>query len=173
MIEIKYFDKKQNLFLIREILPSDKEYLRLGLKEMSPESKRQRFQSGKSDFSEKELKFLTEIDYVNHMCFVAYLSLENENTPAGIIRGIRDPHQPNKLEVAVTIIDQFQGRGLGLKLMSELKTWALKNKITHFVGDLHNSNTKMMGLLKKFTQDKNMTTAHVGDGFLYFEIKLD
>jgi acetyltransferase len=170
----EFKDRTGQIFFIRPITPEDKSYLRIGLKEMSMESRRQRFQSGKSDFNEAELKFLTEVDHINHTAFVVYTKQSGIEVPAGVIRGVRDNNRSFKLEIAVTIIDHFQHRGLGLKLFEILRNWAIKNNYTHFVGDLHNSNEKMLKLLQKFDNNhQKLLVTHVGDGFLYFELQIN
>jgi GNAT superfamily N-acetyltransferase len=166
-------DRKGNHFLIRPIVPSDKEYLKIGLKELSTESRHQRFHLGKTEFSENELKYLTEVDMNNHIAFVTSLQSSPQDLPAGVIRGIRSQNDPTKLEIAVTIIDQYQHRGLGHALMGHLKEYALPHGFTHFIGDLHNTNEKMLHLLQKYTfKDQDLLITHVGDGFLYFELCL-
>lgn len=170
---IIHLDHQANRFLIRPILPSDKVYLILGLKELSSESRHQRFHIGKTEFSDKELKYLTEVDMQNHIAFVTCLLTTPNDLPAGVIRGIRSEKHPSKLEIAVTIIDQYQHRGLGMALMNHLQQYASLLGYTHFIGDLHNTNEKMLKLLHKFeARGLNLVITHVGDGFLYFELCL-
>lgn len=173
MMEYNFQDKFGDHFLIRPVTPADKEYFKLGFKEMSAESIRQRFQSAKTGFTDKELKYFTEIDQVNHMAFGASFIEGDRLLPAAVIRGIRDSHRPNKLEIAITVIDHYQRRGLAIKLMKIMEEWAIKNGYEYFIGDLHNSNDKMIKLLEKFSAGRaNLLVTHVGDGFLYFEVPL-
>ncbi len=170
---IIHLDRMANQFLIRPILPTDKDFLKIGLKELSSESRHQRFHIGKTEFSEKELKYLTEVDMVKHIAFVTCLQTTPMALPAGVIRGIRSDSDNCKLEIAITIIDQYQHRGLGMALMTHLKQFAVNLGYTHFIGDLHNTNEKMLHLLHKFeAQGLKLTLTHVGDGFLYFELCL-
>ena len=55
-------NSKEDFFEIRAILPEDKIPLQVGLQMLSPESIRQRFFASKKEFTENELKFLTEVD---------------------------------------------------------------------------------------------------------------
>lgn len=170
---IIFKDIGDNTYFIRPIQAEDKSFLASGLKEMSIESRRQRFQSGKNAFSEEELKYLTEVDQITHMAFVISMKNNNQDLPVGVIRGIQESNRPNMLEVAITILDQYQHRGIGKKLMEVMSDWAIQNNFTHFTGDLHNSNEKMVRLLEKFSKSRGgMTATHVGNGFLYFEISL-
>jgi GNAT superfamily N-acetyltransferase len=167
--------KAQNgiTYTIRPIEPSDKIYLRQGLKEMSLESTRQRFQSGKSDFSDAELKWLTEVDQKNHMAFVACYEKDEKFHPAAVIRGVKSTTNPKFLEIAITVIDQHQHLGLGSKLLEVLFEWSKTENIEMFFGDLHNSNLKMRSLLEKFgSLHYGLKANHIGDGFMFFEIFL-
>ena len=174
---IEYFDKDNNLFHLRPIEPTDKVHLKLGLKELSLESRRQRFQSGKSDFNEKELKYLTEVDQKSHIAFMVFF-IENKNNqiielPAGVIRGYQNAKNLEKLEIAITIVDHYQHRGLASLLIETMAKWAINLNYTHFYGDLHSSNLKMIGLLQKFSKNRSkLIVNHKGDGFLAFEVPL-
>lgn len=168
-----HLDRQGNRFLIRPILPSDKALLVLGLKELSSESRHQRFHIGKTELSDKELAYLTEVDMQNHIAFVTCLQTTPNDLPAGVIRGIRSESDVHKLEIAITIIDHYQHRGLGKALMTHLGQFALQLGYTHFIGDLHNTNEKMLKLLHQFAaQGLKLDLTHVGDGFLYFELCL-
>ncbi|MBC7538768.1 MAG: GNAT family N-acetyltransferase [Bacteriovorax sp.] len=161
-------------FIIREIQPGDKESLQEGLAQMTNESRRLRFFYSRKNFTEKELKFLTEVDQHNHIAFVC---ISNENSPAGSIRCVRNFDRPEFAELAVTIVDKYQGQGLGYRLLDTLADAAIKENITHLYGDFHTSNTNMLKLLEKYCLRHNITMDslslnHTSDGFLYFEMPL-
>lgn len=164
-------------FTIREIQPGDKGPLQEGLGMLSSESRRQRFFSSRKNFTEKELKFFTEVDQVNHLAFVAIYSDETGSAPAGSIRSICDTHRSEFAELAITIIDQYQGQGLGFKMLETLADAAKTHQITHLYGDFHANNTGMLKLLEKYCRVYNIPPesfklTRVGDGFLYFEMAL-
>ncbi len=167
------FNSKNGLnFVIRPIKSDDKKLLVEGFKSLSSETIHQRFQFGKSGLNNDELKKLTEIDHLTHLAFVTGQIKDQVEKPAGVIRGVKDSKRPSFLEIALTIVDEFQGLGLGLKLLNLLKEEALKLGYSHFCGELHSSNLKMLKLLQKFNQNQNFTLTHIGDGFLSFEIPL-
>jgi GNAT superfamily N-acetyltransferase len=168
-----YLDKAGNKFIIRPISPLDKMYLSEGLSEMSVESRRQRFHLGKKEFSDSELKYLTEIDQVTHSAFITYIHDPIKEHPAGVIRGVQDSHDKNKLEIAITIVDSYQQHGLGSKLMEVLASRAIINNYTHFIGEFHTSNNKMQKLLENFSKHRSgLILKHVGEGFITFEVSL-
>lgn len=174
---MKYTAPNNNLFEIRAITANDKESLQDGLAHLSSESKRQRFFSSRKSFTDKELEFFTEVDQHNHIAFVAGFLGDTAPTPAGSIRCVRDSNRPEYAELAVTIVDRFQGQGLGYRLLDTLAKAAIKEKITHLYGDFHTSNTNMLKLLEKYCLRHNIPSdsfhlKHTSDDFLYFEMAL-
>jgi|GEM_PF-641670 len=168
------FTSKNGLkFLIRPIESNDKNLLVEGFKSLSNETIHQRFQFGKTGLSSEELKNLTEIDHLTHLAFVTGQIQSNTEKPAGVIRGVKVLNKPTHLEIALTIVDEFQGMGLGLNLLKLLQKEALKLNYTHFCGELHSSNIKMLKLLQKFNNNQPFSLTHIGEGFLSFEIPLN
>jgi len=163
----------EETFEIRPISPDDKIPLQVGLQMLSPESIRQRFFSPKKGFSPEELKFLTEVDQDNHLAYVAVHNCEGKQLPAGVIRAIRKKDDNQMAEIGITIVDCYQGKGLGTRLLSAIATRAKEVGITTLYGDYHTSNLKMAKLLEKFSRNHQpLKVKHTGDGFIYFEAKL-
>jgi GNAT superfamily N-acetyltransferase len=170
---ISFKDTLGNLASIRPITPNDKDHLRQGFKQLSKESVKNRFQFGKNDFSENELIHLTEVDQKNHLSYVVFYLDNDEEIPAGVIRGVKIADRPGYLEMAITIIDRFQKRGLGIHLLEALANKSISEGHSHFFGELHNSNLKMIKLLEKFSINRHAPKIdHLGEGYLSFEIPL-
>lgn len=164
---------KEDYFEIRQIKPSDKIPLQVGLQMLSPESIRQRFFASKKEFSEKELVFLTEVDQVNHLAYVAVHHFNGKELPGGVMRAIKNIDKPGYAEIGITIVDSYQGRGIGYKLFDTICKRAREVGITHIYGEFHTSNLKMTKLLEKFFKDQTpLYLKHTGDGFIYFEAPL-
>ncbi|MBC7713703.1 MAG: GNAT family N-acetyltransferase [Rhizobacter sp.] len=163
----------EDYFEIRPILPADKIQIQVGLKMLSPESIRQRFFTNKKEFSEKELQFLTEVDQIHHLAYVAVHHKDGQQLPAGVIRAIKKSDMETHAEIGIVIVDCYQGMGLGKKLLDEVAARAVAVGITHFYGDYHTSNLKMTRLLDKFSKTRSpLLLKHTGDGFIYFEAPL-
>ena len=92
---------------IRPIGPADKGLLVEGLPQMSPKSKFARFGSGIASLSAAELRYLTDVNQVSHVAWGAVI----DDEPAGVGRYIVDGAA--EAEIAVTVVDEFQRRGLG------------------------------------------------------------
>ncbi len=163
----------KDYFEIRQISPNDKIPIQAGLQLLSPESIRQRFFANKTDFSEAELKFLTEVDQINHLAYVAVHHKGDNLLPAGVIRAVKPSADSTHAEIGIVIVDCYQGQGLGGKLFDQIAQRALEVGITQFYGDYHVSNLKMTKLLDKFSKKHfPITIKHTGDGFIYFEAPL-
>lgn len=86
-----------------------------GLDELSIESRYNRFGQGLSRLSETELNYLSDVDQHNHVAWGAAVDGEG----AGVGRYIRVADL-GCAEIAVTVLDRFQGRGLGRLLFEGL-----------------------------------------------------
>jgi RimJ/RimL family protein N-acetyltransferase len=101
--------------LIRPIRPEDKALLARGMAALSPRSARLRFLAPKNHLTVAELRYLTEVDHVDHVALVAVLA-DDPAVMAGVGRWVRDAEHPDRAEVAVVVGDCYQGQGLGTTL---------------------------------------------------------
>ena len=134
--------------LVRPIRPEDKARLRAGFHELSPESRYQRFLATMSELSDAQLRHLTEIDYHDHMAWVAIDPSRPELPGAGVARYIRVRNQPDVAEVAVTVADEWRGRGLGTLLLELLSEWAAAHGVKTFRAFTLETNDAMIRIFK-------------------------
>ncbi len=128
---------------IRPVLPQDKEDIAEGLSRLSVESRYRRFMAALSELSPERLKYLTEIDYVDHFALGALSLAHNPPLGVGIARYVRDPAKPEVAEPAVTVVDEFQRRGVGCLLLEMIMAVAVDNGVTHFRASLLADNHPM------------------------------
>jgi GNAT superfamily N-acetyltransferase len=134
----------------RMIRPEDKQLLLEGFHRLSPESRYRRFFSYKDTLNEAELKYLTEVDGVDHVAVGAMVTgPDGRDLGAGVARYIRTQDDPDVAEAAVAVIDDLHGKGLGRMLLERLMTAALERGITHFRCDVLASNDTMRALLQE------------------------
>jgi protein lysine acetyltransferase len=137
--------------LLRPIRPADKAKLAEGMRRLSPESRRRRFFTAKERLSDLSLTYLTELDYVSHFAWVAVTpGAGNDGQQiVGVARYIRLPAEPDAAEVALTVLDDYQGRGLGSLLFDALAVAAAVNGIERFVALVLRDNLPMCAMLRR------------------------
>jgi GNAT superfamily N-acetyltransferase len=133
--------------LIRPIGPQDKDRLRRGFARLSEESKTRRFLSPVPALSEEQLRYLTEVDGVDHFAWGALLADDLEQG-VGVARYVRLPDPADVAEAAVTIVDEYQGRGLGRLLLALLAARAAAVGVTSFRAYVQEENAPMRELLE-------------------------
>jgi GNAT superfamily N-acetyltransferase len=153
--------------LVRPIRPEDKEKLLDGLERLSPESRYLRFMRPVRDLSERELTFLTEVDYHHHFAWAA-MALDLPDQPGlGIARYVRDPLDPVVAEAAVAVVDEFQGQGLGKILLHLLAGTAIARGITHFRAWVLPENHRVLDPLQRRGAE-----LHYDDGLVRVDVPL-
>ena len=132
--------------VVRPVRPGDRELIRDGFARLSPESRYLRFMTPVSSLSAAQLDYLTKLDFVDH---VAWLAVRADRTDEGlgVARYVRTKEDLHVAEAAVTVIDDYQGRGLGTLLLALLATVARAAGITMFRAYVLQGNTRMRYLL--------------------------
>jgi RimJ/RimL family protein N-acetyltransferase len=131
--------------LVRQVRPEDKPLFVAGWASLSDETVYRRFLQPREGLSVDELAFFTEIDHVDHEA-VGALDADGRQG-VGVARYVRDPEGPHAAEAAVIVVDAWQGRGLGGKLLRRLCARATENGIRVFTATLLASNEAMLALL--------------------------
>jgi GNAT superfamily N-acetyltransferase len=133
--------------LLRPIMPDDKQKLAEGFERLSEESRFRRFMGYMDKLHTPLLRYLTEIDYVDHFAWVG-MDLDAAGQPGiGVARYVRLKEDPSAAEAAVAVADDYQGRGAGTILLQALGATALSNGITRFVGEALADNQPVHELL--------------------------
>ncbi|WP_282128854.1 GNAT family N-acetyltransferase [Roseobacter litoralis] len=130
--------------------PTDRYLLEIGFAHLSDRARYFRFLGAHKNLSEKELDTFTAINGPDHVAVGALLKDRAIPEPIGIARYIRLPDQKHVAEIAITIADQYQHKGLGSLLLGVLAKFARQGGITEFTALVHSENTAMLGLLDQF-----------------------
>ena len=107
---------------------------------LSPQSARLRFLAPKNHLTLAELRYLTEVDHVDHYALVAVLA-DDPTTMAGVGRWVRDGDHPDAAEVAIVVGDCYQRQGLGTALGTALGDGARALAIARFTAMMLPENT--------------------------------
>jgi RimJ/RimL family protein N-acetyltransferase len=122
-----------------------------GFARLSARSRQLRFLSPKQELSPAELHYFTDVDHHHHEALGALDHADGRGV--GIARYIRDADDPQAAEIAVTIIDDWQGRGLGTELVVRLSERARSEGIRRFTALVGADNPAMAGLLRNVRAD--------------------
>jgi GNAT superfamily N-acetyltransferase len=133
--------------LVRPVRPDDRELFVAGFERMSPESRYRRFMGHKQKLSERELDFFTRLDHDLHEAIGAIDVASGDGV--AVARMHRHPDDPSLAEAAVTVVDDWQGRGLGSLLLERLTRRARELGVTHFDASLFTSNRAMLTLFQR------------------------
>jgi GNAT superfamily N-acetyltransferase len=109
--------------IVRPIRPEDKALLVTGLAHMSPASRQARFLAPKQRFTLAELRYLTELDGIDHVAYVA-LRADAPRELVAVGRMVRLNDDPRAAEIAIAVCDAWQRRGVGTLLGDILATAA-------------------------------------------------
>jgi RimJ/RimL family protein N-acetyltransferase len=136
--------------LIRPIAPSDAEELQHAFMELSATSRYYRFHTTYSQLPAALLRLLTEVDGVNHVALVAIERQPNgARHGVGVGRFVRSESDPQCAELALTVIDRLQGRGIGRRLIRELAQRARELGIARFRVVVLAANYRVRSLLAR------------------------
>ena len=132
---------------IRQGRHTDRDLLVRGFERLGPESRYQRFLTPMRDLSEKAVRYMTELDHHDHEAMIA---LDEQGLEGiGDAFYVRDARRPDTAEVAVTVVDAWQGRGLGSLLLDSISARARDEGIRIFTALMLARNGAMMHLFER------------------------
>ena len=131
------------ILTLSPILKTDREFFEKGLEEMSLESRFARFGSGRSTLSSSELDYLSDVDQRHHVAWGAAIDEE----VAGVGRYIVS-EDGRPAEIAVTVLDHMQRRGVGRALFEALTAVARHDQIREFCFEAQADNEAVMSLVR-------------------------
>ena len=109
---------------VRPLGPADRDAYAASFARLSEESRRRRFLGPKPKLSARELTYLTEVDQVSHVALVARDGRGRIVAEARYAGG--SPEQ-RIADLAITVDDAWQGRGVGTRLAALLVRAAREN----------------------------------------------
>jgi ribosomal protein S18 acetylase RimI-like enzyme len=126
--------------LVRPMRADDGERLSAAFDRLSPESRRRRFFGPKERLNSVELQYFTAIDHHRHEALVAIEPAGGEIV--GVARFVVVGDVPETAEAAITVIDDWQRRGVATALLEELRTRAREEGVSAFVTEVLPENER-------------------------------
>ncbi len=131
---------------IRALRPEDRADMLAAIGRTSDQSLYRRFFAFKRGFTDQEIDFYVNVDFVSHVALVAVLQEDGGPVIAGGARYIVGP--PGQAEVAFAVDDAHQGKGIGAALLHHLAAIARQAGLTELVADVLPDNTAMLKVFK-------------------------
>jgi protein lysine acetyltransferase len=131
--------------LLRPVLPGDDERTVQGHIQFSSETLYRRFMTARIP-TPALLHYLSEVDYVDHFVWV----VTDGDDPVADARFVRDESDPTIAEIAFTVADAYQGRGIGSFLISALSIAARVDGVERFSARMLSENAPMRAIMDHY-----------------------
>ncbi len=131
--------------MLRPVLPGDDERTMHGHIQFSSETLYRRFMTARVP-TPALLQYLAEVDYVDHFVWV----VTDGDDPVADARFVRDESDPTVAEIAFTVADDYQGRGIGSFLISALSIAARVDGVERFSARMLSDNAPMRAIMDHY-----------------------
>ncbi len=132
---------------IRALRPSDRDEFVAAFARLSERSRYTRFLTPIDHLSSAEVDYFLAIDHRTHEALVATHAETGERL--GIGRYVSTPAAPDSAELAFTVADAWQGRGVGGVLLDALVALARERGIARFTAEMLSENVAMRHLFDR------------------------
>jgi protein lysine acetyltransferase len=132
--------------LLRPVLPGDSERTMQGHVRFSRDTLYRRFMSPRVP-SPALMDYLAEVDYVDHFVWVM---TDTDGNPIADARFVRDDDDRTVAEIAFTVGDAYQGRGIGSFLIGALSVAARVDGVEKFSGRMLADNVAMRTIMDHY-----------------------
>ncbi|HEY5889477.1 MAG TPA: GNAT family N-acetyltransferase [Acidimicrobiia bacterium] len=129
---------------IRPIKPADSGLIVQFFETLGPESRYFRFFRIKNTLDPEEIEYFTNVDYTDRMALIAL----HDGVMIGIASYDREGADKTHAEVAFSVADAHQGRGIGTKLLQLLTHHARSNGVDGFRAYVLPENRQMMRVFR-------------------------
>jgi acetyltransferase len=133
---------------IRPVLSQDDVVTKAFFAAMSRNSRHNRFLRSFRELPEALLRQFMQVDYKTHLALIAEIFVDGREIAIGEARYVVSP-DGKTAEFAVSVADEWQGRGLGSVLLARLIAAAKNSGIETITGETLASNSAMLRLAQK------------------------
>jgi RimJ/RimL family protein N-acetyltransferase len=131
----------------RPIDAGDRDGLASLFARLSPESRRRRFLSAKHELSDAELDYFSDIDHVRHEAIAAID--QRDGSIVGVARYALDGRRPAAAHMAITVVDELQGMGIGAALAIRTVNRARANGVAVLIATTLSENRPARALVRR------------------------
>lgn len=147
--EVRTTLRDGTMALLRDVEPGDADALVAGFARLSPQSRVFRFLRAIERLEARDIETFTHPDHTNHEAIGAMVEDGDALVPAGIGHFFRAPTARDRAELALTVIDPYQQKGLGSLILGRLLRRAADVGIRKFDAVVHVRNEGMARMLRQ------------------------
>jgi GNAT superfamily N-acetyltransferase len=138
---------------VRELGPDDVDVLDAVFDGLSAHSRHLRFHSAMPALTTSLRRILTALDGRRHVALAAFV----DGRPVGVVRLVAVG--PGRAELAVEVVDAWQGKGIGMLLLRAARSRARALGHRELVADVLAENTAMRTVLRRVCPAARVTCA--------------
>jgi len=139
--------RRRNNIRIRRATSDDGPVLDQVFEGMSPESRHRRYLAPINRLTDAMRRSLLDVEGDRHVLLVAEVGARQRARAIGLARYVVDG--PGRAEIAYEVVDDWQGRGVGTRLLHSLVATARAQGIERLHGSLLTDNTASLALLRR------------------------
>lgn len=132
---------------IRSLHHADRDDFIAAAKRTSSDSIYRRFFAPRREFSEREVSFFVDVDFIKH---VALIAVDENGERSEIVGGGRYVvGATGQAELAFMVVDQYQGKGIGKALLRHLIAIAKESGVRELIAEVLSDNTPMLKVFER------------------------
>jgi RimJ/RimL family protein N-acetyltransferase len=145
-----FYPAKDNTYLCFKALErEDRDKFIEGFKKLSPKTVYHRFFGFMKELTPRQLEDLLNIDKKDHVAWAAFDIVDDEAIGIGVGRFRRSLDNPQEAELALTVIDEYQFKGVGTILLGIMYYLASHLDINTFTAVILSDNSKLIRRFKE------------------------
>lgn len=141
------FDIENQSVTVRTMHPEDREIEDEFVRTLSDRSRYYRFHGAMRQLTPYMLERFTHPEYPAEMALIATVALAGTEKQIGVVRYARTDDS-DRAEVAIAVADEWQGKGLGTRMMLALRDIAREAGIHQLEVNILRENKRMLGLAR-------------------------
>jgi acetyltransferase len=138
--------------LVRPVHPQDLELVQAFVRQLSPESRYNRFHGALKELTPGMARWATHVDYDRHLALIAVVYRDGREIEIGAARYVVQA-DGETAEFAVAVADAWQGRGVGARLLGYLVRVAAGRGLRWMEGEVLAANRGMLALARRLGFD--------------------
>ena len=136
-----------NRIIVRALRPEDRNDLLAAIGQVSNQSLYRRLFGPRRHFTEAEISFFVNVDFSRQVALIALRGAEDKSMIVGGARYVVENQR--QAEVALMVIDEYQGQGIGGLLLRHLIGIARASGVQEFVAMVLPDNAAMLNVFRK------------------------